>query len=292
MPLRITEMAYDAKVLEVIIASPSDVEMERAIVREVVLDWNAVHARERKAVLLATGWETHSSPELGARPQQLINNRLLVHADLLIGIFWTRVGSPTGKAVSGSIEEIEEHRRRGKPVMLYFSSVPVIPDSVDQAQYAELTKFKEWAHGAGLVEAFSSREEFRTKFQRQLQLTLRDNPYLKGLLTVSPGIHRDIAGNGGAGRRGITISDDARELLSAAGATKDGSIFVHRAVGGTTIHAGQQTFGEENARSAARWEAALDELRGQRLVRDHPNGRGIAFELTDAGYRLVQPAGA
>src|ERR1039458_1446912 len=125
-------MAYDAKVVEIIIASPSDVADERQIVRDVIAEWNAVYARDRTVVLLPVGWETHSSPELGGRPQQIINDRLLAHADVLVGIFWTRVGSPTGKAISGSIEEIEEHHRQGKPVMLYFSNVPVALNSVDQ----------------------------------------------------------------------------------------------------------------------------------------------------------------
>jgi hypothetical protein len=171
-------MAYDAKVIEIIIASPNDVKEERQIVRDIIGEWNAVHARDRSVVLLPLAWETHSSPELSGRPQQLINDRLLAHADILVGIFWTRVGTPTGKAVSGSIEEIEEHHRSGKPVMLYFSDVPVAPDSVDREQYAKLTEFKR-AQGEGLVEYFGNREDFRNKFHHQLPLTLRDNEYLK-----------------------------------------------------------------------------------------------------------------
>lgn len=125
-------MAFDAKGIEIIIASPKDVAEERQIVRDIIGEWNAIHARDRSVVLLPLAWETHSSPELSDRPQQLINDRLLAHADILVGIFWTRVGTPTGKAISGSIEEIQEHLRQGKPVMLYFSNVPITPDKVDR----------------------------------------------------------------------------------------------------------------------------------------------------------------
>lgn len=66
-------MSYDAKVFNVMIASPVDVASERNIVREVIHEWNAVHSRVRKIVLLPVGWESHSSPEMGSRPQEIIN---------------------------------------------------------------------------------------------------------------------------------------------------------------------------------------------------------------------------
>jgi hypothetical protein len=96
-------MAYDAKIIEIIIASPSDVAEERQIVRDVVMEWNAVHARHRSVALLPVSWETHSSPELGGRPQQMINDRLLAHADLLVGIFWTRVVLLRQKLVNSGV---------------------------------------------------------------------------------------------------------------------------------------------------------------------------------------------
>lgn len=175
-------MAYEAKILEVIIASPSDVREERQIVREEIAEWNAIYARERKVALMPLGWETHTSPELSGRPQQLINDRVLTHADILVGIFWTQIGSPTGKAISGSIEEIEEHLKYDKPVMLYFSGIPVALEGVNQDQYKLLMQFKAWAKERGLIEVFDSRDDFRNKFKRQLPTTLRDNTYLQSLL--------------------------------------------------------------------------------------------------------------
>lgn len=123
-------------VVPVMIASPGDVSDERNIIREVIHDWNDVNAAMSRTMLAPVGWETHSSPELGARPQELINSRLLRECDLLIGVFWTRLGTPTGKAESGTVEEIREHINAGKPAMIYFSSKPVAPQSIDVAQYS------------------------------------------------------------------------------------------------------------------------------------------------------------
>lgn len=123
------------------VASPSDVPQERVIVRDVIAEWNAVHAEDRRTILMPLGWETHATPEMGDRPQAIINGQLLKKADLLIAIFWTRIGSPTGAAKSGTVEEIEEHIGAGKPAMIYFSSAPVRPDSIDEKQYSALREF-------------------------------------------------------------------------------------------------------------------------------------------------------
>ena len=125
------------------IASPGDVAEERDVIRTVIHDWNDVNASISRLMLAAVGWETHSSPELGARPQELINSRLLKDCDLLVGVFWTRLGTPTGKSPSGTVEEIEEHVAAGKPAMIYFSSRPVAPESIDADQYAQVKAIKE-----------------------------------------------------------------------------------------------------------------------------------------------------
>ena len=135
-------MSYKSTVFKVMIASPSDVCAERTIIREVLAEWNAVHSEMRQVVLLPVGWETHSSPEMGDRPQAIINKQILKNCDLLVGVFWTRIGTATEDYPSGTVEEIEEHIKAGKPVMLYFSSAPVLPDSVEADQYAELKRFK------------------------------------------------------------------------------------------------------------------------------------------------------
>jgi hypothetical protein len=284
-------VAYDAKVIEIIIASPSDVSEERRIVREVIAEWNALNASERSLVLLPIGWETHSSPELAGRPQQIINDRLLKRADLLVGIFWTRIGSPTGKAISGSIEEIQEHHKERKPIMLYFSNAPVRPDSVDSVQYEQLKNFKEWARREGLIEFFDSSADFRLKFSRQLPLTLRDNPYLKAVseqrLREGAEIEPTVAFSPPRAK-GAVLSAEARQLLATAAADQQGTIVFLRTLSGALIQAGETPFGDpQNQRSVAKWEAAITELTEHGLIRDS-DGTGKVFRVTDAGYRAVE----
>ena len=55
-------MAYQATVLNVMIASPSDVADERQLVRDAIYDWNAIHSKQFGVMLNPVGWETHVAP--------------------------------------------------------------------------------------------------------------------------------------------------------------------------------------------------------------------------------------
>ncbi|MGB8599742.1 MAG: DUF4062 domain-containing protein, partial [Burkholderiales bacterium] len=166
-------MPFDAKVFRVLIASPSDVEEERDIAVQTIQEWNDLNSAERQIVLLPLKWETHSSPEYGKRPQEVINKQVVDHCDLLVGIFWTRVGSPTGKADSGTVEEIERVANANKPVMLYFSKVKEDPDKLDIEQVIKLRDFKKKTIKDALIENYSDLKEFSDKLARQLEIQLR-----------------------------------------------------------------------------------------------------------------------
>ena len=128
-------MSYDARVFNVMIASPRDVAPKRLIVREEIYKWNAVHSEKAGMVLLPVGWESHTSPEMGDRAQAIINKQTVDKCDLLVGIFGTRLGTETGEHPSGTVEEIEKHIASEKLAMLYFSNQPVDRDNFEIEQY-------------------------------------------------------------------------------------------------------------------------------------------------------------
>lgn len=167
-------MSYEARVFRVLIASPSDVEDERDIAVKTIQDWNDLNSPERQIVLLPLRWETHTAPEYGKRPQEIINKQMVDHCDLLIGIFWTRIGSPTGAENSGTLEEIYRVASAGKPVMLYFSKVKKTPDEIDVKQLEKLRQFKTNTYPKALIETYSSQIEFRDKLSKQIEMQLRN----------------------------------------------------------------------------------------------------------------------
>ncbi|MGW6932811.1 hypothetical protein ACWGE0_22335 [Lentzea sp. NPDC054927] len=66
-------MPFDARVFQILIASPGDVQAERDTITEVIHEWNYLNSREKGIVLLPLRWETHAAPELNERPQVVIN---------------------------------------------------------------------------------------------------------------------------------------------------------------------------------------------------------------------------
>ena len=57
-------------------------------------------------------WETSTRPGIGSEPQDIINSQIGDEYDVFIGILWGRIGSPTSKADSGTLEEFERARAR------------------------------------------------------------------------------------------------------------------------------------------------------------------------------------
>lgn len=270
-------MVYTANVLSVMIASPSDVTEQRDDVRSIVDSWNFIHAFSRSLILMPVGWETHAAPDLASKAQDIINKRVLENCDILVGIFWTRIGTPTAGFDSGTVEEISRHIDAGKPAMVYFSDAPVAPQTLDAQQYAGVQKFKSWCRDRGLVESFTSAAEFREKFRSQLDIQLNSNPYLRGVLT-NVSVSSEI-------EQVVELSADAKNLLLAATDDHDGYVMTLSTLGGRHIQTNRKSFGNVgDARSSARWEAALDEL----IALSYLVGRdqkGEVYQVTHAGYR-------
>ena len=167
-------MSFDAKVFRVLIASPGDVGEERNVIPEIINEWNAVSAAQSKSILMPVKWESHAAPLLGNRPQAIINEQLVNDCDLLVGVFWTRIGTHTGVSISGTAEEIEQFVAQNKPVMLYFSQSPVDPEKIEIDQFTVLRGFKEKMRLKGLTESYSGIPDFRQKFSRQLAINLNN----------------------------------------------------------------------------------------------------------------------
>ena len=123
-------MSTRSETYRVLIASPSDMAEERHAASEAIYEWNAQHAETESAVLLPVKWESHTYPQAGVRPQEEINRQIVRDSDIVVGMFWTKLGTNTGVAESGAVEEINQFVATGKPALLYFSSRPIDPNKI------------------------------------------------------------------------------------------------------------------------------------------------------------------
>jgi hypothetical protein len=263
-------MAFQANVLKVMIASPGDVAKERTIVTEELHRWNDANAVSRQLMLQPVKWETHSSPQMGAHPQVILNERLLLDAEIVVGIFGTRIGTATEDYISGSVEEIKRHVAAGKLAMLYFSNVPVAPSSIDEKQLVAVQQFKEECQTTGLYAEYESHEQFRTNFGQHLAIELNRPKYLwlaKPDVNVEPGEPE--------------LDDNERSLLMAGASDRNGHIMTGSTMGGIFVQANERSFVEDSPRSEALWKRVLRRL----LELDYLErvGDGL-YQLTAEGY--------
>jgi hypothetical protein len=161
-------MTLQATVYRILITTANDVIAEQKTIQEIIASWNASYFPRMKALLLPFMWEAHLVQELSVSPEVRSNMQLAKDCDILIGAFWTRIGIDTGFAESGTIEVIKEFRKAGKPVMLYFSSIPVVPSSIDLKQYEILMNFMNSCLKQGLVERYDSILDFREKLSKKI----------------------------------------------------------------------------------------------------------------------------
>ena len=259
------------------IASPGDVQAERDAVRDALHEWNSVNGARRKMMLLPMGWETDLAPEMGDAPQSIIDKRILADADMLVGIFWTRLGTPTASYASGAVEEIELHLAAGKPAMLYFSSAPAALDSVDPDQYRALKTFKDSCKTRGVFQVYADVSDFRRQFTRQLQIAMNEEPDAARASTESP---PPPTSNG-------ALSSEASQLLKAASADASGAIYRMLYGAGAEIQAGDRVFNaDSSARTMALWEGAIEELERAGLVEAAGEAREV-FPVTKKGFAVA-----
>lgn len=115
-----------SKIVNVFLASPGDMDAERAIVRECVSTFNDQWGSDFFGLMFhVIGWE--SVPSVAQRPQARINQDAN-KSDLFIGLLGRRWGTDTGEYSSGFHEEFEGARQRlkatGSPEISMFFKIP------------------------------------------------------------------------------------------------------------------------------------------------------------------------
>lgn len=272
------------------IASPSDVNKEREAIREAIFEWNYKNSQESRIVLMPLGWETHSAPLLGEgedkRGQRIINDMVLKHADVLVAIFKTRIGSPTGKAASGTIEEIELHCSVGKPLLRYFGKVTKSHSMLvhisnafrknEQDQTVEA--YKKECMKNGLIHEYINCRDLKENFYGHLQLVvnrLKD----KERRTIP---ETRIAGAPGASLAVIegsvsVVNEKIKVLLSEILQDSKGQICVSKFIG-------EQVKVETNGGKYFGFEDALKHLEQIEWIKKSDSD-GRIFLLTDLGHQ-------
>jgi hypothetical protein len=181
--------------LKLTLCGPGDVAKEIQIAQEVITAWNLQHGEPRGLFLKHQHWSTDTHPDLRDRPQGVVNGQIIDDADIIVAVFWSRFGTPTGRADSGTQEEIERGVKLGRKVMVYFSDLESITGGASQDQAERLARFRQKLTLRGLCWSFQSRQQFRELFTRHLALTVNELSSL-AVPAKAPRPQQTVKGNG------------------------------------------------------------------------------------------------
>ena len=132
---------YQANVYKIMIGAPSDIKDEIQVACKVINKWNNINSESRHCILMPLHWSFSSYPSSGSHPQKLLNKQLVGRSDFMLAFFGTKLGTATDTDISGTVEEIKEHLRAGKKVMVFFRNC-IEASKVDAEQLKKLQEYK------------------------------------------------------------------------------------------------------------------------------------------------------
>lgn len=214
-------MARNAELVDVLIASPGDAAGGRDAIERALHDWNAHRSDSERFILRPRRWETGSIPLLGRGDgQSVINSQLVDRSDIVVAIFYNRVGTKTPRAVSGTVEEIRRSVAAGKLVHLYFAEMDR-PSDVDPEQLLLLRKLRSELQQDGLVGTFRTEDELQRLVANAIEYDLieirRREGYPPPNERPPPNtLHRaETDQANGTGKRNLYTTDARRKELHA-----------------------------------------------------------------------------
>lgn len=272
-------MAYQATILNVMIASPSDVAVERQLVRDAIYEWNAIHSKQFGVMLNPVGWETHVAPEMGSRPQEIINKRILNNSDILLAIFWTRLGTETGEYVSGTVEEISKHISSQKLTSIYICDKPISPSQITE-QYQKLqVQIKEWMP-SGVLDFYSDLSNFKQRIKDHVTLHIQENEYIQTILNE---YNSSYTPSQSSTEKTIELNNEMVQILLNSGEHNDDIQFI-RTLGGVLFHVGDLSMRLKEGRELVKWQGTIETLVNYGLLKDR-GYKGELFHLTNEGWK-------
>lgn len=154
---------------KIFLGSPSDLSEERIAIEEVISELNISQGNRNGYTLELLKWETHSTPGIAQNHiQELINTELGQEYDIFIGMLWTKFGTPTIDAESGTEEEFNLAYSRHLDdanlikVLFYFKNTPKPLNEINPEQLLKVQNFKKSLQNKKVLYAeFESVEIFK-----------------------------------------------------------------------------------------------------------------------------------
>lgn len=164
----------------IVVASPSDLFETRRTVFEVIHELNRTLEAQRISIR-GLGWEEYVTPGIDIDAQSVINGQLLNDYDILIALFGTRLGTPTSKSPSGTIEEIEQaiantSSPMGKHrVQIYFLDTIDNLSSLSLEELSKVADYRKQLEPRGILyQLFKDKDQLEREIRVNIQKPILD----------------------------------------------------------------------------------------------------------------------
>jgi hypothetical protein len=168
------------RILNVFIASPGDIVVERKIVREVCLGLNQSELLRHLGVSIHTAMWDEVFPS--AENPQSILNRVADECDILVCIFYKRFYTQSGRIESENLNKFlsayDSWKSLKKPhVMFYFKEINVPDEDQPTPEVHEVNELKAKMEKENMLftDEFSVPYEFCEKIYDHIEKWIRDN---------------------------------------------------------------------------------------------------------------------
>ena len=178
----------------IVLIAPDDVEDKLDIIRAVIDYANLLRPEER---LRVWNWRTDGTPGMHRDGQQgLADEQMrIADADLVIAVFWSRLGTPVLEDDSGTAHELriawQAWKTTGKPAVWLYFCLQDVPQRMleDPYQYPALINFRNTLPKEQAYRKFTDGDELQREFTTHLGKWLEEGgPGEAGQPVILPGV--------------------------------------------------------------------------------------------------------
>ncbi len=159
------------KQIKIFIAHPEDIVDELSSIQLITDEINKTSGKQNSYHLDLLNWKTDTYTQVGTDAEEVILNQLEGEYDILVGLLWRIIGTPTKRDKSGTIEEINRSvSNKEKERLIYFKTTP--PDNLNKIDIDQLSKINSFKKELSLKGVLYKEFNTITSFESQFRINL------------------------------------------------------------------------------------------------------------------------
>jgi len=159
---------FTIKRYNVLLSAPSDIAQYLDNVKNAIEKFNRELMYDCGICFSTKYWKNDTFPDAGKSAQDIINEQIVKNSDIVIALFGAKLGTPTPKYVSGTIEEISQIADMGGKAMTYFATGKLVDiKNIDPKQLKKVQNFKK--NYLGLYNEFETVEQLENSVYTSLK---------------------------------------------------------------------------------------------------------------------------